>query len=283
MVDGISFDSISEVEASWLERNFEEEEVRKAMSKMNGNKASCPDGFSISCFQTCWEVVREDIMKVFSAFHAGGMFEKSLNASFISLIPKIPGAINLKDFQTVGLAGGIYKIIAKVLANILKVVLDKIMSKLQSAFIKGRQTLDPILIFNECLDSRLRFGEPVVIWKIVLEKAYDHVNLDFLLYLLRRCGFGGIWCSWIKPCISSVRFSILVNGSPNGFFSNSRELRLGDPLSPLLFVFVMEALSKMIFVVVHGGLLEGFKVGNATFSHLLFANDTLIFCNTMLA
>jgi hypothetical protein len=74
-----------------------------------------------------------------------------------------------------------------------------------------------------------------------------------------------------------VRFSVLVNGSPYGFFSSSQGLRQGDPLSPLLFVFVMEALSYMISAAVSGGLLEGFKVDNADFSHLLFADDTLIF------
>jgi hypothetical protein len=81
--------------------------------------------------------------------------------------------------------------------------------------------------------------------------------------------------------VSSVWFSILVNGSPNGFFGSYRGLRQGDPLSPLLFVFVMEALSQMISAAVQGGLLEGFKVGNTSFSHLLFADDTLIFCNAM--
>jgi hypothetical protein len=82
-------------------------------------------------------------------------------------------------------------------------------------------------------------------------------------------------------CVSSVRFSILVNGSPNGFFGSSRGLRQGDPLSPLLFVFVVEALSQMISAAVQGGLLEGFKVGNTSISHCLFADDTLIFCNAM--
>jgi hypothetical protein len=112
-----------------------------------------------------------------------------------------------------------------------------------------------------------------------LEKAYDHVNWDFLLYMLRTCSFGGNWGSWIAHCISSVWFSVLVNGFPNGFFSSFHGPRQGDPLSPLLFVFVMEALSRIISAVVSGGLLEGFKVGNATFAHLLFANDTLIFCS----
>jgi hypothetical protein len=157
--------------------------------------------------------------------------------------------------------GGVYKIIAKVLANRLKTVLEKVISKSQSAFVKGRQILDPILIANECLDSRLRSGEPGVMCKMDLEKAYDHVNWDFLLFVLRRCGFGEKWCSWIKHCISSMRFSVMVNGSPNGFFRCSRGLRQGDPLSPLLFVFVMKALSRMISAAVGGGLLEGFSVG----------------------
>jgi hypothetical protein len=81
--------------------------------------------------------------------------------------------------------GSIYKIIAKVLANKLKSVLEKVISKSQSAFIKGRQILDLILIANECLDSRIRSGEPGVMCKMDLEKAYDHLNCDFLLYMLR--------------------------------------------------------------------------------------------------
>jgi hypothetical protein len=68
-------------------------------------------------------------MEVLRDFHDGGCFEKSLNASFILLIPKIPDAIALKDFRPISLVGGIYKIIAKVLANRLKTVLEKVISK----------------------------------------------------------------------------------------------------------------------------------------------------------
>jgi hypothetical protein len=85
-------------------------------------------------------------MKVFSEFHAKGKFEACLNTSFISLIPTISGASEMKDFRPISLVGGLYKIIAKVLVNRLKGVLEKINSKMQSAFIKGRQILDPILL-----------------------------------------------------------------------------------------------------------------------------------------
>ena len=122
-----------------------------------------------------------------------------------------------------------------------------------------------------------------MICKLDLEKAYDHVNLDFLSYLLRRCGFPEKWRKWIYFCIFSVRFFVLVNGSPCGFFKSSWGIRQGDPLSPMLFVIIMEGLSRMLDMTIGAGMLSGFAVSrNANdpllISHLLFADDTLIFC-----
>ena len=67
-------------------------------------------------------------------------------------------------------------------------------SKSQNAFVKGRQIMDSILIASECLDRRIRYGEPGVLCKLDMEKAYDHIDGKFLLYLLRRYGFGEKWC-----------------------------------------------------------------------------------------
>uniref|UniRef100_A0A2N9I8D0 non-specific serine/threonine protein kinase n=1 Tax=Fagus sylvatica TaxID=28930 RepID=A0A2N9I8D0_FAGSY len=177
---------------------------------------------------------------------------------------------------------GVYKIIAKALANRLSVFLGKLISPSQNAFVKGRQILDSVLIANECLDSRT--GVPGVLCKLDLEKAYDHVNWDFLIYLLCRCGFSERWRCWILFCLSTVRFSVLVNGSPCGFFQSTRGLRQGDPLSPMLFVIVMEASSKLLDKAIEEGSLAGFSVSGGsnepmTVSHLLFADDTLIFCD----
>jgi hypothetical protein len=126
-------------------------------------------------------------------FHEHCQFERSLNATFVTLIPKKHGADELKDFHPISLVGGMYKIIAKLLANRLSVVLGKIISPSQNAFVKRRQILDSVLIANECLDSRIKVALPGVLCKLNLEKAYDHVNWNFLLYLLRRCGFSAKW------------------------------------------------------------------------------------------
>lgn len=84
------------------------------------------------------------------------MFEKSLNATYVALIPKKSGATELRDFRPISLISGVYKIIAKLLAEILKRVVHKLVNKHQMAFIKGRKIMVAALIASECVDSRLR-------------------------------------------------------------------------------------------------------------------------------
>ena len=89
--------------------------------------------------------------------------------------------------------------------------------------------------------------------------------------MLRMCDFREKLCSWKAHCISLVLFSILVKGTPVDFFNSFHRLRKGNPLSPLLFVVVMEALSKMLTAAVDRALLLSFSVGTR-----LFVGQTLI-------
>ncbi|KAL6327375.1 hypothetical protein AAG906_018977 [Vitis piasezkii] len=185
-------------EAARLEEVFTEEEVFSALSDMNGDKAPGPDGFSLSFWQFSWEFVKVEVMGFFKEFHERGRFVRSLNSTFLVLIPKKAGAEDLRDFRPISLVGGYLK------RSWERWCLH------QNAFIERRQILDAALIANEAIDSMLK------------KKAYDHLNWNFLLSILQRMGFGERWTGWISWCISTRSFQVLINGTLEGFFNSSR-------------------------------------------------------------
>lgn len=120
-----------------------------------------------------------------------------------------------------------------------------------------------------------------LILKIDFEKAYDNVNWNFLLVMLRKFGGGAKWCRWIRGCITTPSYSILINGSPSEEIFPEKGLRQGDPLSPFHFNIVVEVLNILMERAIEDAMLKGVQVGvnGLRVSHLQFAADTIFFCN----
>ena len=99
--DGLAIDSIRIEDRVLIERKFDKEEILQVIQSSKGDKAL--DGFTMGFFQKCWRVVESDVMVVFELFHEFYTFEKSLNATFLSLIPKKQNAQKIKDFHPISL------------------------------------------------------------------------------------------------------------------------------------------------------------------------------------
>ena len=203
-VEGLDWSPISGESALRLDSPFIEEEISKVIFQLNRVKASGPDGFTIAVFQDCWDVIKEDLVRVFAEFHRSGIINQSTNASFIVLLPKKSLKKKISNFRPISLITSLYKIIAKVLSGRLRGVLHETIHSTQGAFVQGRQILDLVLIANEIVDERRRSGEEGVIFKIDFEKAYDHVRWVFLDQVLEKKGFNPKWRKWMSGCLSSV-------------------------------------------------------------------------------
>lgn len=116
--------------------------------------------------------------------------------------------------------------------------------------------------------------------KTDMSKAFDRVEWSFLKALLLKLGFAKQWVDWIKICISSVSYQVILNGEPKGNISPSRGIREGDPLSHFLFIILTESLISQIQGAEREGRITCRKItrGNPPISHLLFAYDSLFFC-----
>ena len=280
--EGVEWVGIDTLLSEWLERPFNEEEIKEAVFDCDGSKAPGPDGYSMMVFQAHWDIVKVDILKIFEEFHRTGIINGITNETYICLIPKKINSCRIRDFRPISLVTSLYKIIAKVLARRLQAVLGKTTSQAQGAFVAGRQILDVVLVANEVVEDYKRRKKEGLVFKIDFEKAYDNVRWGFLDFVLQRKNFGSKWRGWIKGCLSSVSYSVLINGRPRGKFRGFKGLRQGDPLSPFLFTLVADGLSRLMERATEVGFLKGCTVGkdNIMISHLQFADDTIFFIDS---
>ncbi|GJT60110.1 RNA-directed DNA polymerase, eukaryota [Tanacetum coccineum] len=231
---------INEDQLADLEGDISKEEIKRAVWDCGIDKSPDPDGFTFGFYHRYWSTIENDVVDAVTCFFRQGYFPKSGNSSFVALIPKTPNANMVKDFRPICLIGSLYKIIAKILANPLVTMLGNIVNEVD------------------------------------FEKAYDSVRWDYLDDILRNFGFGEKWCMWIQNCLRSSRGLVIVNGSPTEEFLFYKGLKQGDPLSPFLFILVMETLHMSFQRVVDAGLFKAIVLTPSLhLSHMFYASDAI--------
>ena len=263
-------------------REFTDRAISDALFQIGPLKAPGTDGFPVRFYQRNWGIMKEQVIASVKIFFATGKMPANINHTAIVLIPKVDQPMTLKEFRPISLCKVLYKVIAKCLANRLRPILGEIISINQSAFVPGRLITDNALVAFECfhfIEQNKNPEKNFCAYKIDLSKAYDHVDWGFLEQVMQRLGFSHRWIDWIMACVTSVRYSIKLNGTLLDSFAPSRGLRQGDPLSPFLFLFVADGLSAILKSKVQSGDIVPVKICRRApgISHLLFADDTMLF------
>jgi len=120
--------------------------------------------------------------------------------------------------------------------------------------------MDGIILSNEVIHSLKLLKKPGMILKLDLSKAFDKLSWNYIHQMLLAFGFNSTWTRWIMNFISSLCFSILLNGSPSSPFHPSRGIRQGDPLSPFLFVLMEKGLSRLLHYAISSHALKGISL-----------------------
>ncbi|XP_026396052.1 uncharacterized protein LOC113290682 [Papaver somniferum] len=253
-IDPVLFDiehgSISVAESVYMDAIPSLEEVRVAVFDLGADSAPAPDGFTCSFYRQCRDISSRNLFNAIANCWPMRKIPNGINSSFI------------------------------IMATRLGTVLNKLISKEQVAFMKGRNIHENIALASELINEinpERKHGN--VGLKLDIAQAFDTVSWDFIAEVFRQYGFSDSWCMWVLNILSSARISVMINGCPEGYFSITRGLRQGDPLSPLIFVLIEDVLSRNLSKLFanHSMNVMVNKKGEAP-THLLFADDILIFC-----
>jgi len=137
----------------------------------------------------------------------------------------------------------LYKLITKTLTLRLEKVADKLIHPNQTAFMKGRNIMNGVMVLYEILHETKRRNQVGIIIKLDFEKAIDKVKWNFLFSCLAARGFDDKWCKWIEQVVSGGTVSVKLNNLTGPYIKSHKGVRQGDPLSPILFNFVADGLS----------------------------------------
>ena len=260
-----------------LNRPVTEEEIEEAVKEMQNGKAPGSDGFNVDFFKACWRIVKQDTLEVVEDSRRFKKVLKALNESFIALIPKQEKATSPDRFRPIALCNVIYKIISKVIANRLKPLLPTLVSEEQMGYVEGRQILDNIIQAHETIHSLITNKKVGMIMQLDIAKAYDKVSWLYIISILKSYAFYHNWIKWIMVLVTTTSCSILLNGAPSKNFKISRGLKQGDPLSPFLFILMMEGLGRAMKAAKEEGRIYGLRLthGGDTVTHQQFVDDTM--------
>nr|GEZ67159.1 hypothetical protein [Tanacetum cinerariifolium] len=224
-------------------------EVKNAMFEIEDSKAPGLDGYTARFYKSAWSIIGKDICKAVQDFFMNGKLLGEVNATLISLVPKVQNRDKVSDFRPIACCNVLYKCISKIITNRLKGVLGRLVHESQSAFIAGRHITDNILRAREVA--------------------------------LEQFGFPNKMVKWIMVCVSTTKLSININGEREGYFNGGRGLRQGDSMSPYLFTLVMEAFNIIIRKNITDAKEFKYRQGcqKLGITHICFGDDLLVFCH----
>ena len=264
--------TLSEGQKQSCEGEISLEELESVLNSFQNNKSPGNDGLPIEFYKTCWNLINESFMECVKESFKYGEMSSSQRKAVINLIEKQGKDRKLiENWRPISLINVDAKIISKVIAVRVKNVLPNIIHHNQTGYVKDRyigETVRSIFDIMEFTDTE---NTPDILIFIDFKKAFDTVEWHYLFDCLKAFNFGPDLINWVKTFYRNIESCVINNGLTSDYFTLARGVRQGDPLSPYLFLLVIETLAISIR---KNPEIEGIKIGNNETKVLQYADDT---------
>ena len=270
----INIPKLTDSEKELLEKPLSKQEIVDVIKSMKTNKAPGFDGLPIEFYVVFWPDICDMLLDSFNFSLRSGMMSLSQRNGIITLLPKNRDDLLIKNYRPITLLTVDYKILAKCLAERIKCFINCLIHTDQSAFLKGRNISHNVRLIFDIIEYTEANNIPGAILLLDIEKAFDSVNHNFLFQTLKQFNFGDNFLSWIETLYNERTSYVLNNGFLTNRISMQRGIFQGCPISPYLFLFVIEILALSIR---QNDNLNGMKIQDHEVKISLFADDSVCF------
>ena len=271
-------DSVS----SELEGEITLRECKDILCTFSSGKSPGEDGFTWEFYNCFFDLLGQDLVDCFNASYRAGEMSLSQRRGVITLIPKEDSDLStLANWRPITLLNLDYKIASKIIARRLEKVLALLINPDQTGFIKGRYIGQNIRLINDILEQTKLQNIPGILLQLDFRKAFDTIEWEFIQRTIALFNFGESIQRWISIFYTNTESAVLNNGFCTNYFSLSRGVRQGCPLSPYLFVLAVELLACKIR---QDKEIQGIKVLGKELKLSQFADDTTLLnsnCNSV--
>uniref|UniRef100_A0A670JUF4 Reverse transcriptase domain-containing protein n=1 Tax=Podarcis muralis TaxID=64176 RepID=A0A670JUF4_PODMU len=266
---------ISQESKRILNQEITEQEIEGAIQNMALGKSPGPDGLTSRYYKVLKEWLSQPLKEVCNEIMEGKRAPDTWKETYITLIPKTETEkTQLKNYRPISLLNVDYKIFADILAKRLKIVLMEEIHRDQAGFLPRRHLSDNVRNIIDILEKlEVNINTKAVLIFVDAEKAFDNISWSFMMKNLRGMGVGQGFENGIGAIYSEQKAKFIVNNVVTEEFKIEKGTCQGCPISPLLFISVLEVLLNMIR---RDQLVKGVQVGAKQYKLRAFADDLVL-------